>query len=99
MAGVKRHRPAADLHSIPSLDLVLRSAVGHLVVVSAIPACALVVAIAAATAAGRRNGGYPDGLAGQEISLAARIVAVAAAEECHVHPDVADLAGTKPASG
>ena len=37
--------------------------------------------------------GYPDGLAGQEISLAARIVAVAdaAAEACHDHPDQADL--------
>jgi hypothetical protein len=36
------------LRAVPALDLVLRSAVGHLVVVSAISACALAVAVAAA---------------------------------------------------
>ena len=40
---------------VPALDLVLRSAVGHLVVVSAISACAL--AVAAAAAAGRSRDG------------------------------------------
>ena len=46
------------LRVVPALDLVLRSAVGHLVVVSAISACALAVAVAAAAAAGRsRDGG------------------------------------------
>ena len=43
------------LRMVPALDLVLRSAVGHLVVVSAISACALAVAVAAAAAAGRRT--------------------------------------------
>jgi hypothetical protein len=38
----------ALLTLVPDLDLVLRSAVGHLVVVSAISACALAVAMAAA---------------------------------------------------
>ena len=45
------------LRTEPSLDLVLRSATAHLVVVSAISACALVVAVAAATAAGRSRDG------------------------------------------
>jgi HD-GYP domain-containing protein (c-di-GMP phosphodiesterase class II) len=46
------------LRAVPALDLVLRSAVFHVVVVSAISACALAVAIAAAGAAGRsRDGG------------------------------------------
>jgi HD-GYP domain-containing protein (c-di-GMP phosphodiesterase class II) len=45
------------LRLVPALDLVLRSAVGHLVVVSAISACALAVAIAAAAAAGRSRDG------------------------------------------
>ncbi|HEV2871717.1 MAG TPA: HD-GYP domain-containing protein [Actinomycetota bacterium] len=43
------------LTMMPALDLVLRSAVGHLVVVSAISACAL--AVAAAAAAGRSRDG------------------------------------------
>lgn len=45
------------LTMVPALDLVLRSAVGHLVVVSAISACALAVAVAAAAAAGRSRDG------------------------------------------
>jgi hypothetical protein len=45
------------LAMVPTLDLVLRSAVGHLVVVSAISACALAVAVAAAAAAGRSRDG------------------------------------------
>jgi hypothetical protein len=45
------------LRAVPALDLVLRSAVGHLVVVSAISACALAVAVAAAAAAGRSRDG------------------------------------------
>ena len=45
------------LRAVPTLDLVLRSAVGHLVVVGAISACALAVAVAAATAAGRSRDG------------------------------------------
>jgi adenylate cyclase len=45
------------LAMVPALDLVLRSAVGHLVVVSAISACALAVAVAAAAAAGRSRDG------------------------------------------
>jgi hypothetical protein len=45
----------ALLTLVPDLDLVLRSAVGHLVVVSAISACAL--AVAAAAAAGRSRDG------------------------------------------
>jgi hypothetical protein len=43
------------LRAVPALDLVLRSAVGHLVVVSAISACAL--AVAAAAAAGHSRDG------------------------------------------
>jgi len=45
------------LRAVPTLDLVLRSAVAHLVVVSAISACALAVAVAAAGAAGRSRDG------------------------------------------
>jgi HD-GYP domain-containing protein (c-di-GMP phosphodiesterase class II) len=45
------------LRMVPALDLVLRSAVGHLLVVSAISACALAVAVAAAAAAGRSGDG------------------------------------------
>ena len=45
------------LRTEPSLDLVLRSATAHLVVVSAISACALAVAVAAAAAAGRSRDG------------------------------------------
>jgi HD-GYP domain-containing protein (c-di-GMP phosphodiesterase class II) len=45
------------LRLVPSLDLVLRSAVGHLVVVGGISACALAVAVAAAAAAGRSRDG------------------------------------------
>jgi HD-GYP domain-containing protein (c-di-GMP phosphodiesterase class II) len=45
------------LRAEPSLDLVLRSATAHLVVVSAISACALAVAVAAAAAAGRSGDG------------------------------------------
>jgi HD-GYP domain-containing protein (c-di-GMP phosphodiesterase class II) len=45
------------LRTQPHLDLVLRSALVHLVVVSAISACALAVAIAAAMAAGRSRDG------------------------------------------
>jgi HD-GYP domain-containing protein (c-di-GMP phosphodiesterase class II) len=45
------------LRAVPSLDLVLRSALAHLVVVSAISACALAVAVAAAAAAGRSRDG------------------------------------------
>jgi HD-GYP domain-containing protein (c-di-GMP phosphodiesterase class II) len=45
------------LRTVPSLDLVLRSATTHLVVVSAISTCAMVVAVAAATAAGRSRDG------------------------------------------
>ena len=41
------------LRAVPALDLFLRSAMVHLVVVSAISACALAVAVAAAAAAGR----------------------------------------------
>jgi hypothetical protein len=49
--------PGTLLHAVPSLDLVLRSAVAHLVMVSVISACALAVAVAAATAAGRSRDG------------------------------------------
>jgi hypothetical protein len=45
------------LRAVPALDLILRSAVGHLVVVSAISACALAVAVAVAAAAGRSRDG------------------------------------------
>jgi HD-GYP domain-containing protein (c-di-GMP phosphodiesterase class II) len=45
------------LRAVPALDPVLRSAVGHLVVVGAISACALAVAVAAATAAARGRDG------------------------------------------
>jgi HD-GYP domain-containing protein (c-di-GMP phosphodiesterase class II) len=45
------------LRTVPSLDLVVRSALVHLVVTSAISACALVVAVAAAVAAGRGRDG------------------------------------------
>ena len=45
------------LRTQPSLDLVVRSATVHLVVVSAISACALAVAVAAAVAAGRSRDG------------------------------------------
>jgi HD-GYP domain-containing protein (c-di-GMP phosphodiesterase class II) len=45
------------LRSVPSLDVFLRSAVVHLVVVGAISACALAVAVAAATVAGRSRDG------------------------------------------
>jgi hypothetical protein len=45
------------LRMVPALDLVLRSAGGHLLVVSAISACALAVAVAAAAAAGRGRDG------------------------------------------
>ena len=45
------------LRSVPSLDVFLRSAVFHLVVVGAISACALAVAVAAATVAGRSRDG------------------------------------------
>jgi HD-GYP domain-containing protein (c-di-GMP phosphodiesterase class II) len=45
------------LRAVPSLDLVVRSATVHLVVVSAISACALGVAVAAAVAAGRSGDG------------------------------------------
>ena len=45
------------LRAVPALDLFLRSAMVHLVVVSAISACALAVAVAAAAAAGRRRDG------------------------------------------
>ncbi|MDF2740735.1 MAG: metal dependent phosphohydrolase [Actinomycetia bacterium] len=45
------------LRTVPALDLVLRSAPAHLVVVTAISACALAVAVAAATAAGRSRDG------------------------------------------
>jgi hypothetical protein len=45
------------LRYIPSLDYFLRSAVFHLVVVGAISACALAVAVAAATVAGRSRDG------------------------------------------
>jgi len=45
------------LRAVPALDLVLRSALVHLVVVSAISACALAVAVAAAAAAGRSRDG------------------------------------------
>jgi HD-GYP domain-containing protein (c-di-GMP phosphodiesterase class II) len=45
------------LRTVPALDLVLRSALAHLVVVSAISACALAVAVAAAAAAGRSRDG------------------------------------------
>ena len=44
------------LRAVPALDLVLRSAVGHLAVVSAISACALAVAVAAAAAGRSRDG-------------------------------------------
>jgi len=45
------------LQTEPRLDVVLRSATVHLVVVSAISACALAVAVAAAVAAGRSRDG------------------------------------------
>jgi HD-GYP domain-containing protein (c-di-GMP phosphodiesterase class II) len=45
------------LRTEPRLDVVLRSATVHLVVVSAISACALAVAVAAAVAAGRSHDG------------------------------------------
>src|SRR5215217_1661308 len=45
------------LRTEPRLDVVLRSATVHLVVVSAISACALAVAVAAAVAAGRSRDG------------------------------------------
>jgi hypothetical protein len=45
------------LRAVPALDLFLRSAMVHLVVVSAISACALAVAVAAAAAAGRSRMG------------------------------------------
>lgn len=45
------------LRAVPALDLFLRSAMVHLVVVSAISACALAVAVAAAAAAGRSRDG------------------------------------------
>jgi HD-GYP domain-containing protein (c-di-GMP phosphodiesterase class II) len=45
------------LRTEPRLDVVLRSATIHLVVVSAISACALAVAVAAAVAAGRSRDG------------------------------------------
>ena len=45
------------LRTEPSLDLALHSASVHLVVVSAISACALAVAVAAAVAAGRSRDG------------------------------------------
>jgi hypothetical protein len=45
------------LRAEPRLDLLLRSALVHLVVVSAISACALAVAVAAAAAAGRSRDG------------------------------------------
>jgi HD-GYP domain-containing protein (c-di-GMP phosphodiesterase class II) len=45
------------LRTVPSLDLVLHSALAHLVVVSAISACALAVAVAAAGAASRSRDG------------------------------------------
>ncbi len=45
------------LRTEPSLDVALRSATVHLMVVSAISACALAVAVAAATAAGRSRDG------------------------------------------
>jgi HD-GYP domain-containing protein (c-di-GMP phosphodiesterase class II) len=45
------------LRAVPSMDLVLRSALAHLVVVSTISACALAVAVAAAAAAGRSRDG------------------------------------------
>ena len=45
------------LRTEPRLDVVLRSVTAHLVVVSAISACALAVAVAAAVAAGRSRDG------------------------------------------
>jgi hypothetical protein len=45
------------LRTVPALDYFLRSAVFHLVVVGAISACALAVAVAAATVAGRSRDG------------------------------------------
>jgi hypothetical protein len=45
------------LGTVPSLDLVLHSAVAQLVVVSPISAAALAVAVAAAAAAGRSRDG------------------------------------------
>jgi hypothetical protein len=45
------------LRTVPSLDLVLHSALAHLVVVSAISACALAVAVTAAGAASRSRDG------------------------------------------
>ena len=45
------------LRAVPRLDLILRSVTAHLVVVSAISACALAVAVAAAAAAGRSRDG------------------------------------------
>jgi hypothetical protein len=45
------------LRTQPRLDVVLRSVTAHLVVVSAISACALAVAVAAAVAAGRSRDG------------------------------------------
>jgi hypothetical protein len=45
------------LRTEPRLDVVLRSVTVHLVVVSAISACALAVAVAAAVAAGRSRDG------------------------------------------
>jgi hypothetical protein len=48
------------LRSMPTLDLLLRSSVGHLIVVSAISACALAVAVAADLAATKPTAAAPS---------------------------------------